>query len=104
LKIQSCNSFNQPFTTGSIQFNPSVISYVTVQNSQTDPDFILGTSNFTIEWWQYQTDNNESPRIFSIGTHPSASLAFECGNNSSALFWANSLNYNFGLTNAQINK
>ncbi len=25
-------------------------------------EYYFGTSDFTIEWWQYQTDNNQSPR------------------------------------------
>ena len=30
-------------------------------------DFATGTNDFTIEWWQYQTDNNSFPRIFTFG-------------------------------------
>lgn len=31
----------------------------------------VGTGDFTIEWFQYQTDNNSFPRIFAIGSYPS---------------------------------
>lgn len=35
-------------------------------------DFAVGTDDFTVEWWQYQTDNNSYPRIFTISTFGNA--------------------------------
>ena len=32
-------------------------------------DFNFGTGDFTIEWYQYQTDNNGFPRIFQVGSY-----------------------------------
>ena len=29
----------------------------------------FGTGDFTIEWFQYQTDTNSNPRVFAIGTY-----------------------------------
>ena len=60
-------SFIDSSPTGSMLFAGTVSSYLTVANSN-DPDFALGTGDFTIEWWQYQTDNVDYPKIFSIGT------------------------------------
>lgn len=34
----------------------------------------VGTGDFTIEWFQYQFDNNSFPRIFAIGSYPSTSI------------------------------
>lgn len=34
----------------------------------------VGTGDFTIEWFQYQTDNSPFPRIFAIGSYPSVSI------------------------------
>ncbi len=46
----------------SVVFN-GTNQYVTVPSNA---NLVLG-SNYTIEWWQYQTDNNSYPRIFSFG-------------------------------------
>lgn len=34
----------------------------------------FGTGDFTIEWFQYQTDSNSFPRIFAIGSYPSQTI------------------------------
>ena len=57
---------------GSMLFNGTSTSNLLIAN---DADFQLGTGDFTIEWWQYQTDSNSAPRIFSIGTYSTASIA-----------------------------
>jgi hypothetical protein len=36
--------------------------------------FDFGTGPFTIEWWQYQTDNNSFPRVFARGTYGSTTI------------------------------
>jgi hypothetical protein len=56
---------------GAIAFNGTA-SYVSVPAST---DWATGTGNFSIEWWQYQTDNNTTARIFSVDKSPNASLA-----------------------------
>jgi uncharacterized repeat protein (TIGR02059 family) len=35
-------------------------------------DLRFGTGDFTIEWWQNQTDTNSWPRVFSMGNYPAA--------------------------------
>lgn len=50
----------------SISFAGDASSYITVPNSQ---DINFGTGDFTIEWYQKQTDSNPFPRIFQIGSY-----------------------------------
>lgn len=57
---------------GSMLLAGTASSYLTIAN---DADLRFGTGDFTIEWWQYQTDNNSAPRAFSIGTYSTASIA-----------------------------
>lgn len=61
-----------PFTGGgnSYNFNSSNQFISFAGNSA----FALGTGDFTIEWFQYQTDNNNWPRIFAIGSYPNTSI------------------------------
>ena len=53
-------------------------------------DFNFGTGDFTIEWCQYQTDNNGFPRIFQVGSYyneqVSIGVSIEGGQ---FLFWIN---------------
>ena len=81
---------------GSMLFSGNVSTYLTI-NSIADTNFQLGTGDFTIEWFMYMNSNSLYPRVFSIGTYPSATLAVsvEYGN---MYFWANS-----GGTIANIN-
>lgn len=48
----------------------------------------IGSQSFTIEWFQYNQSLSSFPRIFSMGTYPSADIAvsYESG---SLLFWIN---------------
>ena len=56
----------------------------------------MGTGDFTIEWWQYaQTVGNSFPRVFSIGSFSSQSIAVsQEGSDSSRTFyfWGSSAN------------
>lgn len=51
----------------SLNFVGDSTSYLSVPST----NLSFGTGDFTIEWWQYQTDSNDYPRIFQIGTFPS---------------------------------
>lgn len=57
---------NSPFVGGgeSYEFNGSS-DYLTLS---ADNSWAMGTGNFTIEWFQYQTDNNPFPRVFATGS------------------------------------
>jgi uncharacterized protein YjbI with pentapeptide repeats len=60
---------------------------------------IIGTADFTIEWYQYQTDNNGAPRIFEFNNNRSPGVSLEGGrfywwsafstNNSAAITFKN---------------
>jgi hypothetical protein len=58
---------------GSIFLTGNSYTNLSVPN---DEDFQLGTGDFTVEWFFYQTANGGVGRVFSIGSFPSASLAF----------------------------
>ena len=50
----------------SLSFLGNATSYLSIPNTN---DFDFGTGDFTIEWYQYQTDSNSFPRIFQVGTY-----------------------------------
>ena len=52
------------------QFNAST-SHIDIN---ADATLAMGTGDFTIEWFQYQTDSNNWPRIFAIGAFPNQSI------------------------------
>jgi hypothetical protein len=56
---------------GSLYFplSPNPYGYLTIPNS---PDFSFGTGNFTVEWFQYLTEPNSFPRVFSMGSYEDA--------------------------------
>jgi hypothetical protein len=78
-------TFNSTHSNGSLLFTGTSSSYLTVTN---DEDFRFGTGDFTIEWWQYQTDSNANPRIFSMGTYPTASIGVSI-EGGTFYFWIN---------------
>jgi len=61
-----------PFSTGQSytlsSTSPSTLTF------DASPNWALGTGDFTIEWFQYQTDSNAWPRIFAIGSVPSTTI------------------------------
>jgi hypothetical protein len=57
---------------GAMSFAGTSTSFLNIGN---DIDFRLRTGDFTIEWFQYQTATGSFPRVFSIGTYSSASIA-----------------------------
>ena len=77
----------KPSVGGSLFFNGDASSNLSVPN---DVDFINGTGDFTIEWFQYATTGgNPYPRIFSIGSNPTQSIAVsEEGDDSLRTFYA----------------
>jgi len=50
----------------SLSFLGNATSYLRIPNTN---DFDFGTGDFTIEWYQYQTDTNSFPRIFQVGKY-----------------------------------
>lgn len=53
-----------------------------------DADWAPGVSDFTIEWYQYQTETSPFPRIFSVGGWPTASIGVSVENTTFYL-WLN---------------
>jgi hypothetical protein len=51
-----------------------------------DADFRFGTGDFTVEWFYYQTANGGVGRVFSLGSFPSATLAFSIQSGSAVLY------------------
>ena len=49
----------------SLYFAGDTTSYLRIPNTD---EFDFGTGDFTIEWYQYQTDLRPFPRIFQVGT------------------------------------
>lgn len=50
----------------SLSFLGNATSYLRIPNTDA---FDFGTGDFTVEWYQYQTDTNPFPRIFQVGAH-----------------------------------
>jgi len=71
---------------GSLLFDGTANSNLSVPN---DVDFINGTGDFTIEWFQYATTvGNPYPRIFSIGSYPASIAVSQEGSDASRIFYA----------------
>jgi hypothetical protein len=78
-----------PDTCGSFVLAGNANSYVAFSpNAALD----FGTDPFTIEWWQYQTDNNSWPRVFARGTYGSTTLGLSI-EGGSAYFWDDGANF-----------
>lgn len=72
----------------SLSFLGNSTSYLRIPNTDT---FDFGTGDFTIEWYQYQTDSNSFPRIFQVGNYgvgagTSIGVSIEGGN---FYYWTN---------------
>lgn len=72
----------------SLLFIGNDTSYLRIPNVA---DLNFGTGDFTIEWFQYQTDSNSFPRIFQIGSYggggTSIGVSIEGG---TFYYWTNS--------------
>lgn len=72
---------------GSQNFAGTTTSFLSLAN---DADFRVGTGDFTIEWFQNLTTGQSYPRVFSMGSYPSATCAvsIESGSGSGTFyFW-----------------
>lgn len=77
-----------PFAGGgnSYSFISSVNSYITTPGSV---DWSLGTGDFTVEWFSYQTTLAQFQRAYTIGDYPSIFTGVSIENNGSFYYWAN---------------
>jgi hypothetical protein len=85
-------NFQQPIMFGSLLFGGVSTSNLSISN---DIDFRMESGDFTIEWFQYQTDSNSFPRIFAIGDFPSTSIGVSIEGNT-FFFWASGSAISFG--------
>lgn len=73
-----------PFGAGtSYQFNGTT-GYLSYSAST---DFALGTGDFTIEWFQYQTSQPSNPRVFQIGNYPTVSVGCSIEGSTNPIFY-----------------
>lgn len=60
---------------GSLDFRAAAIPFGSALRYDNEADFRMGTGSFTIEWFQYTQTGSSFPRVFSIGTYSTASIA-----------------------------
>jgi hypothetical protein len=74
-------------------------------NAGQSADWNIGTGDFTVEWFQFQTATSSAPRVFSLGNYPSAALGFSI-ENSTAYVWLASgqrITHSLGSTSDYLN-
>lgn len=77
---------NNIYKMPSLSFIGDYTSYLRIPNT-TEMNF--GTGDFTIEWYQYQTDLNPYPRIFQIGAYNQVTTIGVSIEGGSFYFWSN---------------
>lgn len=77
-------------TVNAYNLNNSVNGYFSVPAGSS---WAFGTGDFTIEWFQYQTDSNAFPRIFAIGTYPSQTIQCSIEGGTFYAWCSNPLSY-----------
>ena len=80
---------------GSLSFPGTSTGYLSIANSA---DLRFGTGDFTVELFLYQTGSISFPRVFSIGTYPSATFAVSV-EGGSFILWINSSANTMGSVN-----
>jgi len=76
-----------PFEGGgnSYSFTRSTDSVITTPGSS---DWAVGTGDFTVEWFGYQTDTTQFQRVFSVGDFPTIKIGVSI-ESSTFYYWAN---------------
>ena len=90
-----------PFSGGgnSYSFSSSANSYLYRAASD---DWALGTGNFTIEWFSYQTDTTQFQRVFTVGDYSGGLSPITIGvsiENGIFFYWRNGSATNIGSAN-----
>lgn len=67
----------------SLSFNGTGSSYLRIPNNN---GFDFANGDFTIEWYQYQTDSNPFPRIFQVGNYPTSNIGVSI-EGGTFIFW-----------------
>lgn len=82
-----------PFVGGgnSYQFSSSVNSWISFPGSN---DWAVGTGDFTVEWFGYQTNTTQFQRVWTVGDFPNIKIGVSI-ESSTFYYWANdSTRYN----------
>ncbi len=87
-------STQSPFTGGGNSYHMAGDSTSYLEYAASS-DWAPGTGDFTIEWFQYQIYDQPYPRIFQIGSYPSASIGVSI-EGGTFYFWSNGSAYAFG--------
>jgi hypothetical protein len=75
----------------SLSFLGNASSYLKIPNTN---DFDFGTGDFTIEWYQYQTDSNPYPRVFQVGNYNDRSISIGVSIEGGVFYyWTNNAGY-----------
>lgn len=82
-------------TGGSLSFPGTSTGFLTIANFA---GLQLGTGNFTIEFFLFQTGTISFPRVFSMGRFPSATIALSI-EGGTLFFWAGGAGNSFGSVN-----
>lgn len=71
----------------SLSFLGNNTSYISIPNNDT---LNFETQDFTVEWFQYQTDTNSFPRIFQKGTYTASTISIGVSIEGEAFYyWRN---------------
>lgn len=75
----------------SLYFLGNDSSYISIPNNA---DLNFGTGDFTVEWYQYQTDSNPFPRIFQKGSYLPDTLSIGVSIETGVVwYWRNNIAY-----------
>lgn len=76
-----------PFSGGgnSYSFSSNINSYISFPGSN---DWAVGTGDFTVEWFGYQTNTSQFQRVFSVGDYPNIKIGVSI-ESSTFYYWAN---------------
>ena len=76
-----------PFVGGgnNYQFSSTVNSYITTPGSN---DWAVGTGDFTVEWFSYQTSTAQFQRLFTVGDYPNIKIGVSI-ESATFYYWAN---------------
>jgi hypothetical protein len=83
-----------PFGTGTSYGFNGTNGFISVNQGN---DLAFGTGDFTIEWFQYQTALGLTPRIFSIGQYPTATIGVSI-EGGTFYYWAPGANQSYSVS------
>lgn len=76
-----------PATGGSMLYSSSFAGGGSQLTFQNDANLALGNGDFTVEWFQYWTNNADFPRPFSIGSYLSSNISIAVSYEGVTYFW-----------------